>query len=110
MNNSTILVFPLPFSPYIDINWFVFVFVLFKLNSISFNDLKFLKINDKVYLKFGNTTLEYNVVNIKSEKKNGKIKIKNKENQLILTTCDQVRKCNQLIIESDLITDKTSSN
>ena len=75
-----------------------------------FNDLKFLKINDKVYLKFGNTTLEYNVVNIKSEKKNGKIKIKNKENQLILTTCDQVRKGNQLIIESDLIIDKTSSN
>ena len=42
LNNSTILVFPLPFSPYIAIKLFVLFFVLFKLNSISLKDLKFL--------------------------------------------------------------------
>ena len=46
--------------------------------------------------------LKYEIINIKSEKKNGKIKIKNKENQLILTTCDQIKKGNQLIIEANL--------
>ena len=39
--------------------------------------------------------------------KTGKIKIKNEENQLILTTCDQIRKGNQLIIEATLIDDCT---
>lgn len=71
-------------------------------NLAYFNDLKYLEKNDKIYLKFKDKILKYEIVNIRSEKKNGKIKIKNKENQLILTTCDQVRKGNQLIIEANL--------
>ncbi len=67
-----------------------------------FNDLRFLKKQDLVYLKFENETYEYEIVNIRSEKKSGKIKIKNEENQVILTTCDQIRKGNQLIIEANL--------
>ena len=71
-------------------------------NLAYFNDLKYLKEYDEIYLKFEDKILEYEVVNIKSEKKNGKIKIRNQENQLILTTCDQIRKGNQLIIEAKL--------
>ena len=71
-------------------------------NLAYFNDLKYLEKNDEIYLKFKDKILKYEIVNIRSEKKNGKIKIKNKENQLILTTCDQVRKGNQLIIEANL--------
>lgn len=61
-------------------------------NLAYFNDLKYLRKKDKIYLKFENKTLEYEVVNIRSNIKNGKIRIKNKENQLILTTCDQIKK------------------
>ena len=71
-------------------------------NLAYFNDLKYLRKKDKIYLKFENKTLEYEVVNIRSNIKNGKIRIKNKENQLILTTCDQIKKGNQLIIEANL--------
>ena len=71
-------------------------------NLAYFNDLKYLEKDDEIYLKFKDKILKYEIVNIRSEKKNGKIKIKNKENQLILTTCDQVRKGNQLIIEANL--------
>lgn len=71
-------------------------------NLAYFNDLKYLRKKDKIYLKFENKTLEYEVVNIRSDIKNGKIRIKNKENQLILTTCDQIKKGNQLIIEANL--------
>ncbi len=73
-------------------------------NLAYFNDLKYLRKKDKIYLKFENKTLEYEVVNIRSNIKNGKIRIKNKENQLILTTCDQIKKGNQLIIEANLQT------
>lgn len=71
-------------------------------NLAYFNDLKYLKKYDELYLKFKDKILKYEIINIKSEKKNGKIKIKNKENQLILTTCDQIKKGNQLIIEANL--------
>lgn len=71
-------------------------------NLAYFNDLKYLRKKDKIYLKFENKTLEYEVVNIRSNIKNGKIRIKNKESQLILTTCDQIKKGNQLIIEANL--------
>lgn len=72
-----------------------------------FNDLRYLKKGNKIYLKFENNTNEYEIINIRSEPKTGKIKIKNEENQLILTTCDQIRKGNQLIIEATLIDDCT---
>ena len=67
-----------------------------------FESLKFLKESDEVYLKFKDKTLEYIVKNIRSETKNGKIRIKREENQVILTTCDQLKKGNQLIIEASL--------
>ena len=72
-----------------------------------FNDLRYLKKGNKIHLKFENNTNEYEIINIRSEPKTGKIKIKNEENQLILTTCDQIRKGNQLIIEATLIDDCT---
>ncbi len=67
-----------------------------------FNDLKFVEQNDEIYLKFKDKTNVYEVKSIRSEKKNGTINIKREENQVILTTCDQVRKGNQLIIEASL--------
>ena len=67
-----------------------------------FEPLKFIKESDEIYLKFENKTLEYTVKVIRSEKKNGKISIKREENQVILTTCDQLNKGNQLIIEATL--------
>ena len=42
-------------------------------NLAYFNDLKYLRKKDKIYLKFENKTLEYEVVNIRSNIKNGKI-------------------------------------
>ena len=71
-------------------------------NLAFFNDLKLLKEKDKVYLKFKDKINEYEIENIRSEKKTGKINIKREENQVILTTCDQVKKGNQLIIEASL--------
>lgn len=68
-----------------------------------FEPLKFIKEADEIYLKFESKTLEYVVKSIRSEKKNGKISIKREENQVILTTCDQIKKGNQLIIEASLM-------
>lgn len=68
-----------------------------------FNDLRYLSINDDIYLEFKEYTNHYRVTNIRREKKDGNIGISNKENQLILTTCDQVVKGYQLIIESILV-------
>lgn len=67
-----------------------------------FEPLKFIKESDEIYLKFENKTLKYVVKVVRSEKKNGKISIKKEENQVILTTCDQLKKGNQLIIEASL--------
>ena len=67
-----------------------------------FNDLRYISLKDIVYLKFKDKTLEYEVVNIKSEKKTGKISISSNNNLLILTTCDQEIKGNQLIIEANI--------
>lgn len=68
-----------------------------------FNDLRYLKENDDVYLEFKNKTLHYKVSNIKSETKTGSLKLKNVEEQIVLTTCDQIKKGNQLIIEGYLV-------
>jgi len=65
-----------------------------------FNDLRKLKVNDEITLEFRNKTKNYKVVNIRREEKNGSIHIKNEEDQLILTTCDQIVKGYQLIIEA----------
>jgi len=55
LNSSTKFVLPLPFSPYMAMNLFVSFLVLFKLNDIFFNDLKFLAltyVNIYKYLLF----------------------------------------------------------
>ena len=68
-----------------------------------FNDLRYLSVGDKITLIIDGNIMNYEVVNIRNEIKNGKIKIKNEKNQVILTTCNQVKKGYQLIIEGSLI-------
>ena len=64
-----------------------------------FNDLRYLSVGDKITLIIDGNIMNYEVVNIRNEIKNGKINIKNEKNQVILTTCNQVKKGYQLIIE-----------
>lgn len=64
-----------------------------------FNDLRYLEVGDEVYLKLNNELLSYKVTNIIKTRKNGTISIKNQENMLYLTTCDQIIKGYQLTIE-----------
>lgn len=68
-----------------------------------FNDLRYLKIGDEMYLKFKDKTNYYIIANIRNEIKDGTISIENKEDYLILTTCDQINKGYQLIIEGKLV-------
>ena len=67
-----------------------------------FNNLIYLEKGDIIYLKINNDLKKYMVDNIYRAKKNGHIKIKNKENMLILTTCDKLFKGYQLIIECNI--------
>lgn len=68
-----------------------------------FNDLRYLDLNDDIYLEFKEVTNHYVVTNIRREIKDGQISIEDEENQIILTTCDQVLAGYQLIIEGKLI-------
>lgn len=68
-----------------------------------FNNLRYLEINDEIYLKFKNKTNKYKIKNISRKIKDGKIKISKEENQIILVTCDQIVKGYNLIIEGKLI-------
>ena len=68
-----------------------------------FNDLRYLSVGDKITLIIDGNIMNYEVVNIRNEIKNGKINLKNEKNQVILTTCNQVKKGYQLIIEGSLI-------
>lgn len=68
-----------------------------------FNDLRYLSVGDIITLIIDGNIMNYEVVNIRNETKNGKINIKNEKNQVILTTCNQVKKGYQLIIEGSLI-------
>lgn len=63
-----------------------------------FNDLRNIELGDEIYLKFKDKLNYYVVEDIKKEVKNGSIHIPNKENMLVLTTCDQEQKGYQLII------------
>ena len=56
-----------------------------------FNDLRYLSVGDKITLIIDGNIMNYEVVNIRNEIKNGKINIKNEKNQVILTTCNQVK-------------------
>ncbi len=79
-------------------------------NIAYFNNLRYLKNGDKITLEFKTITNIYKVIKITKEPKTGKISIPNKENQIILTTCDQIKKGYQLIIIASLIDTKTPFN
>lgn len=63
-----------------------------------FNNLRYLSKGDDIYIKFRDKLNHYIISDIKKEVKNGSIHIPNKEDMLILTTCDQIKKGYQLII------------
>lgn len=79
-------------------------------NIAYFNDLRYLKTGDEIKLELKTITYIYKVIEIKKEPKTGKITIPNKENQIILTTCDQIEKGKQLIIIASFIDTKNPSN
>lgn len=68
-----------------------------------FNDLRYLKVDDEIILKFKNQENHYKIKRIRNEIKDGSINILNEKNQVILTTCNQVKKGYQLIIEASLV-------
>lgn len=70
-------------------------------NISYFNELDKLNLKDEILLTINNKNYIYIVKNIYTQKKNGYINInKEKNNQLILTTCDPNNNKNQLIINS----------
>ena len=68
-----------------------------------FNDLRYLKVDDEIILKFDTQENHYIIKRIRNEIKDGSINILNEKNQVILTTCNQVKKGYQLIIEASLV-------
>ena len=68
-----------------------------------FNCLHNILVGDDIYLIIDDTLKHFQVNNIYRIKKNGKINISNKENMIYLTTCDQIIKGYQLIVEGILI-------
>ena len=70
-------------------------------NISYFNELDKLNLKDEILLTINNKNYIYIVKDIYTKKKNGYINInKEKNNQLILTTCDPNNNKNQLIINS----------
>lgn len=70
-------------------------------NISYFNELDKLNLKDEILLTINNKNYIYIVKDIYTQKKNGYINInKEKNNQLILTTCDPNNNKNQLIINS----------
>lgn len=66
-----------------------------------FEKLKDLALGDTIELKYKNNIYVYKVINIWEEPKTGYIHVnKNKNNQLILTTCSPENDNNQLVINS----------
>lgn len=72
-------------------------------NLAYFNDLRYLNIGDELMLEFKDKTKKYIVKNVRKEIKDGNISIKKESGWLILTTCDQIDKGYQLIIEGKLV-------
>ncbi len=64
-----------------------------------FNDLRNVAIGDDIILSLGDKRLHYEVTNIYRTKKDGDIAISKNEGMIYLTTCDQVIKGYQLVIE-----------
>lgn len=70
-------------------------------NISYFNELDKLNLKDEILLTIYNKNYIYIIKDIYTQKKNGYINInKEKNNQLILTTCDPNNNKNQLIINS----------
>jgi len=72
-------------------------------NIAYFNRLDELTFGDIIYLTYKNKKLTYEVNTIEEQEKTGKITVtKNKEKELILTTCSKSDKSKQLIITSKI--------
>ena len=66
-----------------------------------FNNLINLEINDELIIYYKNKYYKYTIIEIYEESKNGYIHVnKNKENQLILTTCHPYNSNKQLVINA----------
>ena len=64
-----------------------------------FNTLRNVEVGDDIYLELDSLMMHYEVVNIYKTKKDGDITISKEEGMIYLTTCDQVIKGYQLVIE-----------
>lgn len=72
-----------------------------------FNQLDKLSLNDEINLTYKEKNYNYKITKIEEQIKDGTIEIENNNiNRLVLTTCSQKNKNNQLIIISELITQK----
>lgn len=67
-----------------------------------FNKLFDLEIGSDIYLKLPTEELHYEVINIYRTPKDGDIAISKEEGKIYLTTCDQIIKGYQLVIEGIL--------
>ena len=69
-----------------------------------FNDLRYLTKDDEIKIIYQDQIYYYKITNIYKEIKDGDIKVKQKDTEkiLILTTCDQINKAYQLIIKAFL--------
>lgn len=68
-----------------------------------FNDLANLKAGDDIYLEIADENNHYKINNIYRTIKDGDISIKTNEGMIYLTTCDQIIKGYQLVIEGILV-------
>ncbi len=69
-----------------------------------FNYLNTLQIGDDIYLSLENEKLHFQVRNIYRTVKDGDVSISKEEGMIYLTTCDQIIRGYQLVIEGKLIT------
>ena len=72
-----------------------------------FNDLRYLEIDDDIYLEILGEKKHYQISNIYRTIKDGDISISDKSNMIYLTTCDQIVKGYQLVIEGTLVDDNS---
>lgn len=68
-----------------------------------FNDLYLLKEGDDIYMKFKDNDMHFKVVRNYKVPKSGEIAITSAENKIYLTTCDQIIKGYQIIVEGELV-------
>lgn len=64
-----------------------------------FNNLRYVSLNDDIYLEFKDKKIHYVVSDIYRIEKSGKINISKREGMIYLTTCDQIIDGYQLVIE-----------